>query len=84
MLNKTGYNRSKLLEWPQRFDIVSGISRGLMYLHQDSWLTIIHRDLKATNILFDEKLRPKISDFGVARTYAGDQSEGNTSRVIGT
>ncbi|RDX63508.1 G-type lectin S-receptor-like serine/threonine-protein kinase B120, partial [Mucuna pruriens] len=76
--------KSKLLEWPQRFHIVCGIARGLMYLRQDSRLRIIHRDLKASNVLLDEKLSPKISDFGMARTFGGDQYEGNTSRVVGT
>ncbi|KAG5047185.1 hypothetical protein JHK86_016591 [Glycine max] len=76
--------KSKLLDWPQRFHIILGIVRGLLYLHQDSRLRIIHRDLKASNILLDEKLNPKISDFGLARAFGGDQTEGNTDRVVGT
>ena len=73
-----------LLAWPKRFDIIIGIVRGLVYLHQDSRLQVIHRDLKASNILLDINLNPKISDFGLARTFVGDESEEKTERVVGT
>ncbi|XP_072082415.1 G-type lectin S-receptor-like serine/threonine-protein kinase At4g27290 isoform X1 [Arachis hypogaea] len=76
--------RRKLLDWTKRFQIISGIARGLLYLHHDSRLRIIHRDLKTSNILLDNDMNPKISDFGLARTFGGDQTEACTRRVMGT
>ncbi|KAH0651447.1 hypothetical protein KY285_031571 [Solanum tuberosum] len=77
-------NRKASLAWKNRFEIAMGISRGLLYLHQDSGLRIIHRDLKTSNILLDSDMNAKISDFGLAKIFGGDQVEGKTKRVIGT
>ncbi|XP_028106006.1 G-type lectin S-receptor-like serine/threonine-protein kinase At1g61490 [Camellia sinensis] len=72
------------LDWTKRFNIIQGITRGLLYLHRDSRLKIIHRDLKVNNILLDKDMNPKISDFGLARTFRGTQQLANTRRLVGT
>ncbi|KAJ6848822.1 putative receptor-like protein kinase [Iris pallida] len=76
--------KSVQLGWERRFNIIGGIARGLRYLHEESHLKVIHRDLKASNVLLDSDMNAKIADFGLARLFAVDETQCITSRVVGT
>ncbi|KAF8780027.1 hypothetical protein HU200_001993 [Digitaria exilis] len=77
-------NRSEQLDWPKRYHIIVGLARGLLYLHEESPVKIIHRDIKASNVLLDDQLNPKISDFGMARLFLEDATHVNTLKISGT
>ncbi|CAL9762123.1 unnamed protein product [Musa acuminata subsp. burmannicoides] len=71
------------LDWKRRYQVIVGVARGLLYLHEGAHTAIIHRDIKASNILLDNRWVPKIADFGMARLFPEDQTHVNT-RVAGT
>jgi serine/threonine protein kinase len=78
--------RRASLGWKTRLGIILGVARGVLYLHRDSRLNIIHRDLKAANVLLDADMVAKISDFGIARLFSSsaDRQETITRTIIGT
>ncbi|KAE8791546.1 Cysteine-rich receptor-like protein kinase 6 [Hordeum vulgare] len=79
--------RRATLSWKTRMDIILGVARGLLYLHQDSRHTMIHRDLKAANVLLNGEMVAKISDFGIAKLFSNiddNQDSTVTERIVGT
>lgn len=80
----TDKKKSFTLHWSKRLEIITGIVKGLLYLHEESPVKIIHRDIKASNILLDGNMNPKISDFGMARLFEDDDTHVNTFRISGT
>lgn len=82
--SSSDHAKRKNLDWETRYKIIGGIARGMLYLHEDSSYRIIHRDLKASNILLDEDMTPKIADFGLARLFTDDQTKEQTNKVVGT
>ena len=80
----TDDEKRKQLDWKVRLSIINGIARGLLYLHEDSRLRVIHRDLKTSNVLLDHDMNPKISDFGLAKAFEIGQNQANTKRIMGT
>ncbi|KAG2632545.1 probable LRR receptor-like serine/threonine-protein kinase At1g56140 isoform X3 [Panicum virgatum] len=79
-----GKNSRLKLDWSTRFEIILGIARGLAYLHEESSIRIVHRDIKASNVLLDTDLTPKVSDFGLAKLYDENKSHVSTTRIAGT
>ncbi|KAK3125249.1 hypothetical protein QOZ80_7BG0602280 [Eleusine coracana subsp. coracana] len=77
-------SKRNALNWQQQYNIILGVAKGLLYLHEDSSVIIIHRDLKSNNILLDNNMEPKIADFGLARLLGEGNTHTQTRRVVGT
>lgn len=73
-MQRTGKGDGYYMNWSTRYQIIIGVARGLQYLHEDCPLRIIHRDIKASNILLDDKFQPRIGDFGLARFFPEDEA----------
>ncbi|KAK8942681.1 Cysteine-rich receptor-like protein kinase 15 [Platanthera zijinensis] len=76
--------RREQLDWGKRYKIIEGVAQGLLYLHEDSRLRVIHCDLKASNVLLDDNMNPKISDFGLAKLFGLNDVQRKTSQIAGT
>nr|XP_009403360.1 PREDICTED: cysteine-rich receptor-like protein kinase 10 isoform X3 [Musa acuminata subsp. malaccensis] len=83
LFSDEGNGSQMQLDWKRRYQVIVGVARGLLYLHEGAHTAIIHRDIKASNILLDNRWVPKIADFGMARLFPEDQTHVNT-RVAGT
>ncbi|XP_024160147.1 cysteine-rich receptor-like protein kinase 41 isoform X2 [Rosa chinensis] len=79
-----GSSSDLLLDWNKRFNIIEGISQGLVYSHKYSRLRVIHRDIKASNVLLDAQMNPKIADFGLAKIFAHDEETVKITGICGT
>ncbi|TKW30346.1 hypothetical protein SEVIR_2G030200v4 [Setaria viridis] len=78
-----GGSDKPILDWDRRFKIIKGIAAGLLYLHEEWEKVIIHRDIKASNVLLDNDVHGRLGDFGLARLYDHGANP-HTTHVVGT